>query len=225
VAEGREGVARAPAEERANGRGKLLLDIPERIRILLTCVDDPQEFIDKWSRADRTERQAAQEHFIDLCRVLGEPTPNEAADPDGYTFEKASPRSTVAPDSRTFGSAAALAGIQEGPRQPRPRLGLIATKSIAGGASRLVLEPIAKAGSLLKCGAMSRGLSKEPLFGSLSFALLVIFSRLNWTAELLTKSILICEPPLRDAADLTVRAAFWRIRRLHFRNRTAKQSK
>jgi len=36
VAEGREGVARAPAEERANGRGKLLLDIPERIRILLT---------------------------------------------------------------------------------------------------------------------------------------------------------------------------------------------
>jgi type II restriction/modification system DNA methylase subunit YeeA len=48
----------------------------------------PQQFIDKWSRADRTERQAAQEHFIDLCRVLGEPTPNEAADPDGYSFEK-----------------------------------------------------------------------------------------------------------------------------------------
>jgi hypothetical protein len=35
----------------------------------------PEEFIDKWSRADRTERQAAQEHFIDLCRMLGEPTP------------------------------------------------------------------------------------------------------------------------------------------------------
>jgi type II restriction/modification system DNA methylase subunit YeeA len=48
----------------------------------------PAEFIDKWSRADRTERQAAQEHFVDLCRMLGEPTPNEAADPDGYTFEK-----------------------------------------------------------------------------------------------------------------------------------------
>jgi type II restriction/modification system DNA methylase subunit YeeA len=48
----------------------------------------PQQFIDKWSRADRTERQAAQEHFIDLCRVLDEPTPNEAADPEGYTFEK-----------------------------------------------------------------------------------------------------------------------------------------
>jgi hypothetical protein len=28
----------------------------------------PEQFIDKWSRADRSERQAAQEHFIDLCR-------------------------------------------------------------------------------------------------------------------------------------------------------------
>src|ERR1043166_7654138 len=49
---------------------------------------DVNQFIDKWSRADRTERQAAQEHFVDLCRVLGEPTPNEAADPDAYSFEK-----------------------------------------------------------------------------------------------------------------------------------------
>jgi hypothetical protein len=32
----------------------------------------PDQFIEKWSRADRTERQAAQEHFIDLCRVLGD---------------------------------------------------------------------------------------------------------------------------------------------------------
>jgi type II restriction/modification system DNA methylase subunit YeeA len=49
---------------------------------------DVNQFIDKWGRADRTERQAAQEHFIDLCRVLGEPTPNEAADPGAYSFEK-----------------------------------------------------------------------------------------------------------------------------------------
>ena len=45
------------------------------------------QFIDKWTRADRTERQAAQEHFIDLCRLLGEPTPNEG-DADDYSFEK-----------------------------------------------------------------------------------------------------------------------------------------
>lgn len=47
----------------------------------------PDQFIDKWTRADRTERQAAQEHFIDLCRVLGEPTPNEG-DAEDYSFEK-----------------------------------------------------------------------------------------------------------------------------------------
>src|ERR1043165_2192047 len=49
----------------------------------------PEQFIDKWSRADRAERRATKEHFIDLCRVLGEPTPNDAeADPDAYSFEK-----------------------------------------------------------------------------------------------------------------------------------------
>lgn len=48
----------------------------------------PKEFIDKWSRRDGTERQTAQEHFIDLCHVLGEPTPNEADEPDAYSFEK-----------------------------------------------------------------------------------------------------------------------------------------
>ena len=46
-------------------------------------------FIAKWSASRRTERAAAQEHFIDLCRLLGEQTPNEA-DPTGedYAFEK-----------------------------------------------------------------------------------------------------------------------------------------
>ena len=49
----------------------------------------PDQFIDKWSRAALTERQAAQEHFLDLCHLLGQPTPAEA-DPEGeaYTFEK-----------------------------------------------------------------------------------------------------------------------------------------
>lgn len=49
----------------------------------------PEQFIEKWSMTALTERQAAQEHFLDLCRVLGEQTPAEA-DPTGreYTFEK-----------------------------------------------------------------------------------------------------------------------------------------
>ena len=49
----------------------------------------PTQFIDKWRAAELKERSAAQEHFIDLCRLLGEPTPAEA-DPAGesYCFER-----------------------------------------------------------------------------------------------------------------------------------------
>ena len=52
-------------------------------------------FVAKWSASRRTERAAAQEHFIDLCRLLGEQTPNEA-DPTGedYAFEKGAAKST-----------------------------------------------------------------------------------------------------------------------------------
>ena len=47
------------------------------------------EFVKKWSASTQSERATAQEHFIDLCRLLNEPTPNEA-DPTGdfYAFEK-----------------------------------------------------------------------------------------------------------------------------------------
>jgi type II restriction/modification system DNA methylase subunit YeeA len=49
----------------------------------------PQQFIAKWQRASLSERSACQQHFLDLCELLGEPKPAEA-DPDGtwYTFEK-----------------------------------------------------------------------------------------------------------------------------------------
>lgn len=49
----------------------------------------PAQFIKKWSDSHLRERQGSQEHFIDLCRMLGEPTPAEA-DPHGdhYCFER-----------------------------------------------------------------------------------------------------------------------------------------
>ena len=49
----------------------------------------PQLFIKKWSAADLKERSAAQEHFLDLCRLVGHPTPAEA-DPagDNFCFER-----------------------------------------------------------------------------------------------------------------------------------------
>ena len=34
----------------------------------------PAEFVAKWQGSTRAERAAAQEHFIDLCRMLGQPT-------------------------------------------------------------------------------------------------------------------------------------------------------
>jgi hypothetical protein len=56
---------------------------------MTTASITPQEFVDKWRRSKLKERSASQEHFIDLCRMLGHPTPAKA-DPDGttFTFEK-----------------------------------------------------------------------------------------------------------------------------------------
>jgi len=56
---------------------------------MTTASITPQEFVDKWQRSKLKERSASQEHFIDLCRMLGHPTPAKA-DPEGttFTFEK-----------------------------------------------------------------------------------------------------------------------------------------
>ena len=54
----------------------------------------PSEFAAKWLGSSRTERAASQEHFIDICRMLGVQTPNEA-DPNGewYAFDKGTTKS------------------------------------------------------------------------------------------------------------------------------------
>lgn len=38
----------------------------------------PQAFVAKWRSTTLKERSAAQEHFIDVCRLVGHPTPAEA---------------------------------------------------------------------------------------------------------------------------------------------------
>ena len=55
----------------------------------------PHDFIAKWRASALKERSAAQEHFIDLCRLLDEPTPAEA-DPSGetYCFERGARKDT-----------------------------------------------------------------------------------------------------------------------------------
>jgi type II restriction/modification system DNA methylase subunit YeeA len=54
---------------------------------------DSLQFVKKWAASAQSERATAQEHFIDLCRLVGESTPNEA-DPTGdfYAFEKGAKR-------------------------------------------------------------------------------------------------------------------------------------
>ncbi len=49
----------------------------------------PSGFVEKWSRATLSERAASQEHFLDLCRMLGQDTPaGHDATGAEYTFDK-----------------------------------------------------------------------------------------------------------------------------------------
>ena len=50
---------------------------------------NPYDFSHKWSLTQLSESAASQEHFLDICRLVGEQTPADA-DPNGnfFTFEK-----------------------------------------------------------------------------------------------------------------------------------------
>ena len=37
----------------------------------------PQEFVSKWKRVTAREKQVYQEHFLDLCQLVGYQTPND----------------------------------------------------------------------------------------------------------------------------------------------------
>ncbi len=45
----------------------------------------PQDFVSKWNRVTAREKQIYQEHFIDLCHLVGHQTPNDY-DPTGRHF-------------------------------------------------------------------------------------------------------------------------------------------
>ena len=49
----------------------------------------PQQFVTKWRGVRQSERAIAQQHFLDLCALFGQPAP-ATADPLGAccTFEK-----------------------------------------------------------------------------------------------------------------------------------------
>ena len=48
----------------------------------------PPQFIAKWRNVEFGEKQASQEMFLDLCALVGHPTPVAYGNPDAFTFEK-----------------------------------------------------------------------------------------------------------------------------------------
>ncbi len=53
----------------------------------------PQAFIEKWWHNKLSERAGAQQHFLDLCELLGVEKP---ADPDNYCFERGAKKTGAA---------------------------------------------------------------------------------------------------------------------------------
>ncbi|MBI5907011.1 MAG: class I SAM-dependent DNA methyltransferase [Burkholderiales bacterium] len=49
----------------------------------------PEQFIARWKNNALSERAGSQAHFLDLCALLGVPTPN---DPENYCFERGATR-------------------------------------------------------------------------------------------------------------------------------------
>ena len=52
----------------------------------------PEQFVSKWQNVNFGEKQASQEMFLDICRLVGHPTPVEFADNQAFTLEKWVPR-------------------------------------------------------------------------------------------------------------------------------------
>ncbi len=59
----------------------------DRAAFILTPME-AAAFVRKWAASTRNERAASQEHFLNLCELLGEETPNSDPSGDYYAFEK-----------------------------------------------------------------------------------------------------------------------------------------
>ena len=77
------------------GHDFIIVEVLRIQSVVWTDIMTPGVFIAKWRASELKESSAAQEHFIDLCRLLDEPTPAEA-DPTGerYCFERGARKDT-----------------------------------------------------------------------------------------------------------------------------------
>lgn len=70
-------------------------DLPRELVTITASKMTVAEFIGKWRGHELKERSAAQEHFIDLCRLVGHPTPAEAdRTGESFTFERGAAKAT-----------------------------------------------------------------------------------------------------------------------------------
>lgn len=54
-----------------------------------------QEFVHKWKNATLSERSASQQHFLDICALIGHPTPADLDKTgESFTFEKGTDKTT-----------------------------------------------------------------------------------------------------------------------------------
>ena len=85
----------------------------------------PSEFIQRWRGHELVERQAAQAHFTDLCRMLDVPVPtDDAVTHNAYCFERGTTKTTGGEGWADFwklvirsGSVCGRVGTESGPAE------------------------------------------------------------------------------------------------------------
>ena len=78
----------------------------------------PQAFATKWAKSKLSESSASHQHFIDLCRMLGQPAPADV-DSEGrfYTSEKGVAKTGAGGGARCYSRRRGARGLL-----PRPLL-------------------------------------------------------------------------------------------------------
>ena len=72
---------------------------------------NPNDFVDKWRNVKLKERSAVQEHFLDLCALVGHGSPAQE-DPTGerFTFEAGPANKKAVKGGLMSGRGASLPG-------------------------------------------------------------------------------------------------------------------
>ena len=160
----------------------------------------PQAFVAKWRHTTLKERSAAQEHFVDLCRLAGHPTPAES-DAHGERFTLEAGAGKQRGDRRVEGGLLRLGAFETfpfpwpsgGEPQDDPRL-----QTIAQAAHELVqkrdawLNPPGAPQAELAWGTLTNLYSQRPTWLDLAHRRLdeAVLDAYGWPRDLGDEAIL-----------------------------------